>query len=88
MLVIIILYVLFVTVDAYRLHNSSMYTKPLVILDEKIVDDTVVYTGIGYIIIYEEEKNVTQKGDTTYIEMTGKSAEFKWLGITIWDWWQ
>ena len=87
-LILIICYISFITIDRIRLKHSSYGTKPLITINEKITENRLIYTGIGYKIEYylnqvkEEEINNLPR-----IEERCYGVAF-WLfnKIIIWGW--
>ena len=86
-LVLIFIWLVFVTVDCIRLKNSKYYTYPLINLKQDVTKDDVTYTGLGYTIKYIREKDVYYTpGSDAIITQTGAcGAEFRLFGkILIW----
>lgn len=78
---IVLLYVLFVTVDCVRLRSSPMDTKPFVTL--KAVENENKYIGLGYSVRYY----VDRIEDSDGVLFLGYGAEFKLLDkILVWSW--
>ena len=84
---LLLMYVSFCITDCIRLRKAKMYTEPLITLS--VTEDDKGYTyykGLGYTMIYSNgEREVI---DEHTVVVTGwKSAEFVWLGRTVWGWW-
>ena len=82
---IVLLYVLFVTVDCVRLRNAKVDTRPLITV--KAVENENKYIGLGYSVTYYVDSIVDNtNGITENIEL-GYGAEFRLLDkILIWAW--
>ena len=86
-LVIVLLWVIFVTIDCIRLKNSKYYTYPLINLKQEANLERVTYTGLGYTISYIQNKEIiyTPGSDTVANGIGACGAEFKLFGkILIW----
>ena len=86
-LIVIFLWVIFVTIDCIRLKNSKYYTYPLINLKQDITKDDVTYTGLGYTIKYIQEKEIhyTPGSDFATTGIGACGAEFRLFGnILIW----
>ena len=86
---ILVVYIAFCIVDCVRLRKAKMYTEPLITLSVKDDPETGYsnYTGLGYRVRYSRGKLVYR--DESKEEYLGSaSAEFIWLGIPIWGWWE
>lgn len=79
---IIVIYVIYITIDCIRLSNSNFDTRPLICIREQKIDyenkSTTRYTGIGYTIDYSYTK-------VSDIDL-GKSMELKLFGNLILAW--
>ena len=81
--IIVLIYVLFVTVDCIRLKSMKHGFKPLITLEEEKTDTREYYTGLGYNITYYINK--TKKYDMISVAIYG--AEFRLFDkILIWAW--
>lgn len=86
-LVVVLLWLIFVTIDCIRLRHSKHYTYPLINLKQDVTKDDVTYTGLGYTIRYIQEKeiNYTPGSDAVASGIGACGAEFKLFGkILIW----
>lgn len=87
--VLLVAYLSLCIVDCVRLRKSVKYTQPLITLS--IVSDSQegysYYYGLGYKVKYSIPRFAGEKNGFTYYEV-GESAEFSWLGVPIWGWWQ
>ena len=86
--VIILLWIIFVTIDCVRLRNSNEYTYPIIkIAETRLTDGTAQYTGLGYTVSYRTEKEYDfQKPDAVAIGYGKTTAEFRVFGgILIWS---
>lgn len=86
LVVVILAYIVFVTVDVIRLRYSKIGTKPIVTISEKMEDNKVVYSSIGYNIKYYVNINTDLVDNMDYIGIYGYGAEFRFLGMLIWAW--
>lgn len=78
---IVLLYVMFVTVDCIRLRNSPTDTRPIVTL--KAVENENKYIGLGYSVRYYVDKIEDSDG----VLVLGYGAEFKLFDkILVWAW--
>ena len=81
---IIIIYILFVTIDCFRLRNAKSGTKPFITISLAEYENGNKYTGLGYSIKYYKDKQVDINGN---IEESGYGAEFRLFDkILIWAW--
>ena len=85
--IVVLLWIIFVTIDCLRLRNSKYYTYPLINLKQEANLERVTYTGLGYTVSYIQNKEII------YIPGSGNvangigacGAEFKLFGkILIW----
>lgn len=86
-LIVIFIWIVFVTIDCLRLRNAKYYTYPLINLKQDVTEDYVTYTGLGYTIKYIQEKdiNYTPGSDVVAIGTGACGAEFRLFGnILIW----
>ncbi|MBQ8044272.1 MAG: hypothetical protein IJ272_09060 [Clostridia bacterium] len=86
-LVVVLLWLIFVTIDCLRLRNSKYYTYPLINLKQDANLERVTYTGLGYTISYVQNKEIIhQPGSDAVASGIGAcGAEFKLFGkILIW----
>lgn len=87
LVIVIIIWVSFVTIDCIRLGKANYYTTPLIKLKEVINKDETTYVGLGYEIKYIHEKVIThEEGSDFWLTQTGAvGAEFRLFGkILIW----
>lgn len=87
-LTLIIIFVAYITFDCIRLRNSSLGTKPLITINEKITENRLVYTGLGYKIeYYLNSKKDEDFNNLETIEERCYGVAF-WLfdKIIIWGW--
>lgn len=84
--IIALAYLVFVTIDVIRLRNSKLGTKPVVTISEKVEDNKVIYSGLGYNVKYYVNKTTDIVNDTEYIGIYGYGAECRFLGFLIWAW--
>ncbi|MDE6727192.1 MAG: hypothetical protein K2J80_04545 [Oscillospiraceae bacterium] len=86
--VLLCLYVGFCVADCIRLKKSALYTQPFLTVSKST--DTKngyeYYHGLGYTMRYSIPKEYTENGKTFFVQDGVGSAEFSWLGITIWGW--
>lgn len=82
--ILLMLYILFVTIDCIRLRTMKLGLKPLITIGLGETENGEIYKGLGYSITYYE--NVTQKSsDLVFIDIYG--AEFRLFDkILIWAW--
>ena len=86
-LILVFIWVVFVTIDCIRLRNSKYYTYPLINLKQDVTEDDVTYTGLGYTIKYIQEKEIhyTPGSDAIATEIGACGAEFRLFGkILLW----
>ena len=86
-LIIIFIWLVFVTVDCIRLRNSKYYTYPLINLKQDVNLERVTYTGLGYTISYIQNREINYiPGSDAVAEGIGAcGAEFRFFGkILIW----
>lgn len=83
-IILLILYVLFVTVDCIRLRYAKSGTKPLITISLGETEKGNVYNGLGYSVRYYTDE--TQKSsDLILVRIYG--AEFRLFNkILIWAW--
>lgn len=88
--ILLTLYTAFWITDCARLRNSKMYTKPLITLSESRDPQAgyMYYSGLGYKIRYSIRIPTQLDNGMTAIFEKGTSAEFSWLGVPIWGWWE
>jgi len=84
--VIVLVYLTFVTIDVIRLRNSKLGTKPVITVSEKVEDNKVIYSGLGYNVKYYVDKTTDIVNDMEYIGIYGYGVECRFLGILIWAW--
>jgi len=86
--IILVMYLVFVAVDCIRLRYAVSYTKPLVTLSEKVTENRVTYSGLGYNVSYYRDRVTTINNDVILIGGTGAyGAEFRLFNkILIWAW--
>ena len=70
---LLVAYFIFVIVDCLRLNYANEFTKPIAIVDSVSSEDQIVFTGVGYKVIYKIER-VRQSSDLEYIN--AKEAKF------------
>ena len=86
-LILIFIWITFVTIDCIRLRNSKYYTYPLIKLKQDANLERVTYTGLGYTISYIQNKQIiyTPGSDMVAESIGACGAEFKLFGnILIW----
>ncbi len=81
---LIICYILFVTIDSFRIKNNSFKNiKPLITISESRNNKSINYTGLGYTVKYNIDTNYNQ--DSNNNEVTIYGAEFRLFNkILIW----
>jgi len=86
--IILVMYLVFVAVDCIRLRYAVSYTKPFVTLSEKVTENRVTYSGLGYNVSYYRDRVTTINNDVILIGGTGAyGAEFRLFNkILIWAW--
>lgn len=86
LLLALIAYASFVTVDCIRLRYGA--EKPLITVGEEITDTRVTYYGPGYSISnYVNIGEIWTEDGITYVEQLGYGAEFRLFNkILIWAW--
>ena len=83
LLCLILIWCLYVTVDAIRLRTMKLGLKPLITLESIEEDTKLYYKGLGYSVTYHVEKE--QDYDLILIKING--AEFRLFDrILIWAW--
>lgn len=86
-LVVVLLWLIFVTIDCLRLRNANYYTYPLVNLKQEANLERVTYTGLGYTVSYIQNKEIIYMpgSDAVANGIGACGAEFKLFGkILIW----
>lgn len=86
-LILVVIWIIFVTIDCIRLKKSKYYTYPLINLKQDVTNDDVTYTGLGYTIKYIQEKEIhyTPGSDAVAEAIGACGAEFRLFGnILIW----
>lgn len=86
-LVVVLIWLIFVTIDCLRLRNSKYYTYPLINLNQEANLERVTYTGLGYTVSYIQNKEIihTPGSDAVANGIGACGAEFKLFGkILIW----
>lgn len=82
-LCLILIWCIYVTVDAIRLRTMKLGLKPLITLGRVEEDTKLYYKGLGYSITYHVEKE--QEYDLILVGING--AEFRLFDkILIWAW--
>ena len=79
-------YIGFVLNESNHLKGAKFNTKPTITLFEMEENGVTTYVGPGYWITYSKTINEYEENGITYIMEAGQGAEFKWFGITLWDW--
>lgn len=83
--IVIILWIIFVTVDCIRLRNSKYYTYPLINLKQEANLERVTYTGLGYTISYIQNRTIDYHDGMSIQGIGTCGAEFKLFGkILVW----
>ena len=85
--IVLVIWIIFITVDCIRLMNSKYYTYPLINLKQEVTKDAVTYTGLGYTIKYIQAKdiNYTPGSDNVAVGVGAYGAEFRLFGkILVW----
>lgn len=84
-LVVVLLWIIFVTVDCLRLRNAKHYTYPLINLKQHANLERVTYTGLGYTVSYIRNKIIDYENGLSKEGIGACRAEFKLFGkILIW----
>lgn len=84
---LIVLYISYVSIDCIRLRNSKIGTKPFITISEKNIGNRITYNGVGYLITYYKDTNVSAGKDGVSIEQLGYGVEFRLFNkILIWAW--
>ena len=84
---VVLLWLIFVTIDCLRLRNSKYYTYPLINLKQEANLERVTYTGLGYTVSYIQNKEIiyTPGSDAVASGIGACGAEFRLFGkILIW----
>lgn len=86
--IILVVYITFVVIDCIRLRHAVNYTKPLITISENIVENRVIYYGLGYSVSYYIDREIIINNDVTLIGGTGNyGAEFRLFNkLLIWAW--
>lgn len=83
-LVIIVLYISFITFDCIRLRNAKSGTKPLITISLSEYESGNKYMGLGYSVKYYTDREEDTNGN---ILIKGYGAEFRLFDkILIWAW--
>ena len=83
LLCFVIIWCLYVTIDAIRLRTMKLGLKPLITLEEVKEDTKIYYKGLGYSITYQIQTK--QNYDVVLINILG--AEFRVFDkFLIWAW--
>ena len=85
--IVVLLWLIFATIDCLRLRNSKYYTYPLINLNQQANLERVTYTGLGYTVSYIQNKEIihTPGSDVVANGIGACGAEFKLFGkILIW----
>ncbi len=84
---LIVLYITYVTIDCIRIRNSKTGTKPFITISEKNTENKITYNGLGYLVTYYKDTNITIKENIILAEQLGYGAEFRLFSkILIWAW--
>lgn len=86
-LIIVFIWLVFVTIDCIILRNAKYYTYPLINLKQEANLERVTYTGVGYTVSYIQNKEIihTPGSDVVATGIGACGAEFKLFGkILIW----
>ena len=82
--ILLIIYVLFVTVDCIRLKKTQTETKPFITISYAEYENGNKYNGLGYSIKYYKDKPIDTDDN---IEKNIYGAEFRLFDkILIWAW--
>ena len=83
LLSLVLIWCLYVTVEAIRLRTMKLGLKPLITLEEVKEDTKIYYKGLGYSITYQIQTK--QNYDVVLINILG--AEFRVFDkFLIWAW--
>lgn len=83
--IVIVVWVIFVTIDGIRLNNAKYFTYPLIMLKQEANLERVTYTGLGYTISYIQNKTITYQDGLSLQGIGACGAEFKLFGkILVW----
>ena len=84
-LIVIVLWAVFVTIDCIRLRGAEYHTTPIITLDQQISKDETIYVGLGYNVKYIHEKEIMhEEGSDAWAVGTGAcGAEFRLFGTWL-----
>lgn len=83
-IILLAIYISFVTVDCVRLRNAKTGTKPFITVSLAEYENGNKYIGLGYSVKYYKDRNIDINGNI--LEM-GYGAEFRLFDkILIWVW--
>lgn len=84
-LIIIISWIIYVSVDCLRLKSAEAGTKPFITSKETIKENCLIYKGIGYSIQYYCNNQQEENSDLVLKQIYG--AEFRIFDkILVWAW--
>ena len=84
-LIVIILWAIFVTIDCIRLRNSRCYTPPIISVKQEANLQKLSYTGLGYTIDYILNQTLDYNNGVSLHGIGTVGAEFRLFGkILIW----
>lgn len=85
LLVVVLLWIIFVTIDCVRLRNAKYYTYPLINLKQEANLERVTYTGLGYTISYIQNRTIDYEDGLALEGIGACGAEFKLFNkLLIW----
>ena len=83
LLCFVIIWCVYVTIDAIRLRTMKLGAKPLITLEEVEEDTKIFYKGLGYSVTYQIQKK--QNYDVIWINILG--VEFRLFDkFLVWTW--
>lgn len=88
LITIIVLYSLFIFVESARISKKGFKTKPIILLEEKVKDNYIIYKGLGYTVKYSPVDYDEDKLDLNNLDNAPhRSAEFRLFNkILLWAW--
>lgn len=84
-LIIIISWIIYISIDCLRLKKAEAGTKPIITSSETIKENKLIYNGIGYSIKYYCNNQQEENSDLVLKQIYG--AEFRIFDkILVWAW--
>ena len=83
--IVVVVWVIFVTIDCIRLRNAKYFTYPLITLKQEANLERVTYTGFGYTISYIQNRTLEYHDGLSIQGIGACGAEFKLFGkMLVW----